>query len=102
MNNAYEPAAERDDLDDEPEDTSPPEFWEGATGKWWISYDPPPIPTRSMDWHFRHDGFDGAPDAFDYRAGHAASWGECVDQIRELEADEDDRQRYEHEMGAGK
>lgn len=40
---------------------------------WWISYDPPPIPTRNCDWQFWHDDFDGATDAGDSRCGHAES-----------------------------
>jgi len=54
---------------------------------WWISYDPPPIPVRTCDWHFWHDDFDGAPDANDSRCGHAASLEEAKAQIDDAEAD---------------
>lgn len=95
-----------------PEDDGPPEFWEGRTGKWFITYDPPPIPTRSCDWRFVHEDYDGAPIEIggppaDHRCGHAASWNECVKLIQEIEDDDedadtwtdDDQQRYEYEMG---
>lgn len=66
-------------------DEGPPEYWQGKTGKWFIHYDPPPIPVRTMDWHFYHDDFDGAPDSRDGRSGHGSSWADCVTQIQEME-----------------
>lgn len=42
-------------------DDGGPAFWEGKTGKWFITYDPPPIPIRICDWHFVHEDYDGAP-----------------------------------------
>lgn len=61
------------------------------TGIWTIYYDPPPIPTRSCDWHFYHDDYDGAPihsesnDCPDKRSGDAASVEECLALIAEIE-----------------
>lgn len=46
-----------------------------------ISYDPPPIPIRTMDWHYTHENYDGAPDAYDDRHGHCASLEECKAEI---------------------
>lgn len=57
-------------------------------GDWHIYFDPPPIPTRNCDWHFHHDDFDGAPDAGDNRYGSGASIKDCIDQIRDIEADD--------------
>ena len=74
---------------------------EGATGTWFISFDPPPIPVRDMDWRFHHDDFDGAPDSNDHRCGNAASLEDAIEQIREMEAEgEDEELRYLTETGA--
>ena len=54
-----------------------------------ITYDPPPIPTRSCDWQFYHEDFDGAPDAFDYRSGFARTAQECRDEIDALISDDE-------------
>lgn len=62
-----------------------------------ITYDPPPIPDRDMDWRFFHDDYDGAPDAGDMRFGHGATAADCVRQIDEMLGDGDDSARYEHE-----
>lgn len=73
----------------------------GSTGIWWITYDPPPIPARELDWHFRHDDYDGAPDAFDHRSGHAPSFFDAVCQIDAIEADQEDEElRFLTETGA--
>lgn len=53
-----------------------------------IHYDPPPIPTRSMDWHFYHDDYDGAPQHLydkpsDLRHGNGSSLDDCKKQIDE-------------------
>ena len=53
-----------------------------------IYYDPPPIPLRTMDWHFVHRDFDGAEDAGDNRCGSAPSEQECRDEIDALEDDQ--------------
>jgi hypothetical protein len=58
--------------------------------KWAIHYDPPPIPLRQFDWHYRHDDFDGAPDAGDDRYGHCASLEECKAAIDEYIADHEE------------
>ncbi len=52
---------------------------------WQIQFDPPPIPIRSMDWHFVHLNYDGPEDS---RCGHAESFQACKDAIDERE-DED-------------
>lgn len=51
-------------------------------GSWRIYFDPPPIPTRSCDWHFFHEDFDGADDANDSRCGSCALAG--IKRGREL------------------
>lgn len=50
-----------------------------------IYFDAPPIPTRSCDWHFYHDDYDGAPDAGDNRYGHGPTEADCREQIDEIE-----------------
>lgn len=62
-----------------------------------VYFDPPPIPVRTMDWHFEHDDFDGAPDAHDPRAGHGSSAADCVRQIDEMMDGDDEQLRYEAE-----
>lgn len=55
-----------------------------------ITYDPPPIPTRNCDWHWRH----GDLDLDDNRYGHSGSLADAkadIDaQIWESGEDEDD------------
>jgi len=38
--------------------------------RWHLSYDFPPIPSRSYDWSATHEDYDGAPDAHDDRCVH--------------------------------
>lgn len=60
-------------------------------GEWRIHYDPPPIPIRTMDWHFVHDNFDasweGEEDGWvgNGLCGSAASLEACKAEIDELE-----------------
>lgn len=49
-----------------------------------ISYDPPPIPVRTMDYHFVHEQYDGAEDSHDHRCGGAASLGAAMAGIDEM------------------
>ncbi|BAK66849.1 hypothetical protein SLG_21740 [Sphingobium sp. SYK-6] len=56
-------------------------------GDWHIQYDPPPIPVRTMDWHYWHDDFDGADDACDNRYGSVASLEAAMDEIDDYEAE---------------
>lgn len=49
-----------------------------------IDYDPPPIGSRSCDWQFSADGYDGAPDSKDIRCGTAPSEQDAMDQIDEI------------------
>lgn len=51
-------------------------------GPWRIYFEPPPIPIRTCDWQFVHDGYDGPGDR---RHGSAASVEDAVEQIREIE-----------------
>lgn len=51
-------------------------------GRWMISYEPPPIPTRNCDWQFVHDDYDGPEDR---RAGHAASIAQAMAEIDLIE-----------------
>lgn len=53
-----------------------------------IYYDPPPIPIRTMDWHYYHNDFDGAEDSGDNRCGSAASEEACRAEVDMLEDDE--------------
>lgn len=65
-----------------------------------ITYDPPPIPTRSYDWQWMSDDYDGAPDSTDTRAGRSASLDEAKADIDEWWADYengDEQLRYETE-----
>jgi hypothetical protein len=64
--------------------------YEGKTGTWHIEYDPPPIPSRTCDWAFRHDDYDGAPEhsfgpPADNRCGTGPSEADCIQQIKEME-----------------
>lgn len=62
-------------------------------GLWTIFYDPPPIPTRSMDWGFAHDDFDasweGEEDGYvsNGLGGRGSSVEDCKVQIADIEAD---------------
>lgn len=49
-----------------------------------ITHDPPPIPFPSFAWQFVHDGYDGAPDSGDCRAGSGPTAEDCQAQIDEL------------------
>lgn len=40
----------------------------------WIEYAPPPIPSRSFDWQYVHEGYDGPGDP---RHGAARSLDEA-------------------------
>ena len=52
---------------------------------WTITYDPPPIPIRDMDYCGVHEDYDGAPDANDNRCVRGASAQDVLEQIREME-----------------
>lgn len=47
---------------------------------YYIWFDPPPIPSRDMDWHFLHKDFDGPEDV---RCGHGSNIADCQLQIDE-------------------
>ena len=47
---------------------------------YWIEYDPPPIPLRTSDWKWSHDGYDGPGD---HRAGYSPSLEEAKADIDE-------------------
>ncbi len=49
-----------------------------------IYHDPPPIPTRTEDWQFVHEDYDGPGDP---RCGSAASLDACKQEIDEIEFD---------------
>ena len=51
-----------------------------------IEFKPPPIPSRSHDWQYAADGYDGAPDSGDKRCGSAATLEQAKTEIDELEA----------------
>ena len=53
-------------------------------GRWLITFDPPPIPTRNCDWSFTHDDFGGPGDR---RSGHAPSLPLAMAEIDLLEED---------------
>jgi len=46
-----------------------------------IWFDPLPIPIRTMDWHWAHDGYDGPGDP---RHGDGRSYEACVEHIDEV------------------
>ncbi|MEN8236158.1 MAG: hypothetical protein ABFQ95_01195 [Pseudomonadota bacterium] len=46
-----------------------------------ISCDHKPIAMRCIDWEYAIDGYDGAPDAEDYRYGTAESLEEAKQAI---------------------
>lgn len=58
-------------------------------GPWRIYFDPPPIPVRSMDWHFVHEDFDAWTDDGDWRSnglsGSAESIEACKAEIADIE-----------------
>ncbi len=62
-------------------------------GPWTIHFDPPPIPIRTMDWHFAHEDFDasweGEEDGYvsNGLSGSAESVEACKREIAEIEAD---------------
>lgn len=63
-------------------------------GKWLISYDPPPIPVRDLDYVGVHDDFDGAPTysdgpCTDNRCVRGSSVEDVKEQILELESEDD-------------
>jgi len=50
-------------------------------GKWFITYNPKPIPPRcGVDWDYTHEDYDGDGDP---RHGNAASLEACVADIDE-------------------
>lgn len=54
-----------------------------------ITYWAKPIPTRSFDFDFCHEDYDGAPDSGDRRCGSGMSVEDCKEQIDELIEDEE-------------
>lgn len=56
-------------------------------GSWIITYDPPPIPLRTLDWTYVHEDYDGAEDSGDRRLGYAPDIATCIVEINEIEAD---------------
>jgi hypothetical protein len=63
------------------------------TGPWTIWYAPPPIPTRSHDWHFSHANYDAeqfsdGSTSDNGLCGDGASVEDCLAQIAEIEAGE--------------
>lgn len=62
-------------------------------GRWFIHYDPPPIPARNMDWHFVHDNYDasweGEEDGW-VSNGLGGSCGSFVDALNECDEMEDE------------
>lgn len=62
-------------------------------GPWRVTYDPPPIPVRDLDWHFLHDDYDadwqGEEDGYvgNGLCGEAATPKACLAEIAEIEAE---------------
>lgn len=54
-------------------------------GSWIITYDPPPIPLRTLDWTYVHEDYDGAEDSGDRRLGYAPDIATCIVEINEIE-----------------
>lgn len=58
-------------------------------GNWLITFNPPPIPIRTMDWEFVHDAYDG-PGSRRTLSGHAGDVEEAVALIKEIEEEWED------------
>ncbi len=54
---------------------------EDKLGPWTITFDPPPIPDRSMDWHFWHEDDD---EESHERSGSRQSREACLIEIAVL------------------
>lgn len=60
-------------------------------GPWTIYFDPPPIPIRTMDWHFVHDNYDasyeGEEDGWvsNNLSGDSASFADALNGCDEME-----------------
>ena len=59
-------------------------------GRYQIRYSPKPIPSRSHDYDFEHDDYDGAPDSGDNRCGTAANLDEGKEAIEEIEREREE------------
>ena len=55
-------------------------------GPWRIWFDPPPIPTRSCDWHYQHEDTD--EDCPPWMNGSCATREDCLREIIEHYEDE--------------
>ncbi len=55
-----------------------------------ISFDAKPIPTRSHDWGWTHEDFDGAEDANDHRCGYSGTLEAAKEEIDEQLAEMED------------
>jgi hypothetical protein len=53
--------------------------------EWTITFDPKPISSRSFDYDFYHQDYDGALDGDDIRCGNACSIEDAKIQIDEIE-----------------
>lgn len=63
-------------------------------GPWTIYFDPPPIPTRSCDWHCIHDDYDASyegPEDGWVSNGLSGSWGSFADALNACDEMEDER-----------
>ena len=63
---------------------------------WHLTNEPPPVPTRQLDWQYVHDDYDGAPDAYDDRHGHAPSRRAAIKAVEEWVA-ENGEEHHENE-----
>lgn len=52
-----------------------------------ITFDPPPIPIRTMDWHAVHKDYDGTPDGFDLRLFIGPTEADCKEQVDDWHAE---------------
>jgi hypothetical protein len=59
-----------------------------------IFHNPKPIPPSVVgDFDFVHDDIDGAPDSpYDPRQGHGKTVMDCMKQIDEIEAEENEQE----------
>lgn len=71
--------------------TGPDKFGAYTYGDWTISYDPPPVPFRDMDWEFTHRDYDADYDGESWSSnglgGRCGSLDECLSEIAEIEED---------------
>ena len=76
-------------LDDNPFRAGPTPPYSYRAGRWWIYYDPPPIPSRKWDYFAIHRDSDGEDsDGEDGSVVWAGSLKEAMEEIDLMEKEE--------------